>query len=166
MTRRKIATAVAVWLAVSSFALGQSAPGLLSADEVKKVAPAGFFFAGQSASVQLRNTGGVRTSGGIVLAGLVDNSGYASDVAAKYQGFLITETKLNIGNFDLAPGAYGFGFTKEGKFLVMDVGNHEILSTEFKTDGDMKRPVPLKFSAGEGGYRLYAGRKWVEIKTP
>ena len=77
-------------------------PGVLSADEVRKVAPATYFFRGQSASVQLRNSGGFRVpEGKLVMAGLVDTSGYASDVQAKYQGFLITEVKLNIAGTDL-----------------------------------------------------------------
>ena len=62
------------------------------------------------------------------LAGLVDTSGYATDVQAKYQGFLITEVKLNIEGSELAPGQYGFGFSKEGKFLVMDVGANDLFS--------------------------------------
>jgi hypothetical protein len=49
----------------------------------------------------------------------LDTSGYAADVQAKYQGFLITEVKLNIEGSDLAPGEYGFGFSRDGKFLVM-----------------------------------------------
>jgi hypothetical protein len=51
----------------------------------------------------------------------VDTSGYSTDVAAKYQGFLITEIKLNIEGSELPPGEYGFGFSKEGQFTVMDV---------------------------------------------
>src|SRR3989442_13709369 len=44
------------------------------------------------------------SSGKLVLAGLVDTSGYAADLQAKYQGFLITEVKLSIEGTDLAPG--------------------------------------------------------------
>ena len=81
----------------------QQKPGVLSADEVRKVVPATYFFRGQSASVQLRNSAGFSVPDGkLVLAGLVDTSGYASDVQAKYQGFLITEVKLNIEGTELA----------------------------------------------------------------
>ena len=44
----------------------------------------------------------------LVLTGLLDTSGYAADVQAKYQGFLITEVKLNIEGSELAPGEYEF----------------------------------------------------------
>src|SRR6185312_15952377 len=107
----------------------QQKPGVLSADEVRKVVPSVYFFRGQSASVQLRNSAGFSVlEGRLVLAGLVDTSGYASDVQAKYQGFLITEVKLKIAGTDLPPGEYGFGFSQDGRFLVMDVGANDLFS--------------------------------------
>ena len=77
-------------------------PGLVDAESLKRVVPPSYFFRGQSATVQLRNAAGFGTSDGrLVLAGLVDTSGYASDVAAKYQGFLITEVKLEVRGEEL-----------------------------------------------------------------
>ncbi len=144
----------------------QAKPGVLSADEVRKVVPAVYFFRGQSASVQVRNSGGFRVpEGKLVLAGLVDTSGYASDVQAKYQGFLITEVKLNIAGTDLPPGEYGFGFSQEGKFLVMDVGANDLFSVASQLDETLAHPVPLKIVEDGRSYRLYAGRKWVSVKA-
>ena len=75
----------------------EPSPGVLSAEDVKRVVPPSYFFRGHSAAVQIRNSAGFRTSDGkFVLAGLVDTSGYSTDVAEKYQGFLITEVKLNV----------------------------------------------------------------------
>ena len=106
----------------------QAKPGMLSAEELKKVVPSTYFFRGQSGAVQLRNSAGFRAQDGkLVLAGFVDTSGYAADLAEKYQGFLITELKLDIEGSGLAPGQYGFGFTKDGKFGVMDVGANDLL---------------------------------------
>jgi hypothetical protein len=140
--------------------------GVLSADDVKKVVPSVYFFRGQSALVQLRNSAGFSgTDGKLVLAGLVDTSGYATDVQAKYQGFLITEVKLGIEGSDLAPGEYGFGFSKEGKFLVMDVGANELFTVTGQVDEKMPRPVPLKIVEDGGAYRLCAGRKCVSLKA-
>jgi hypothetical protein len=116
--------------------------------------------------VQLRNSSGFSSSDGkLVLAGLVDTSGYASDVAAKYQGFLITEVKLNIEGTELAPGQYGFGFSQEGKFTVMDVGANDVFGVSSHPDEKLVHPVPLKMVADGDGYRLYAGRKWVGLKA-
>jgi hypothetical protein len=140
-------------------------PGVLGADDLKRVVPASYFFRGQSASVQLRNAAGFRTADGkLMLAGLVDTSGYSSDVAEKYQGFLITEIKLNIEGSDLPPGQYGFGFSKQDKFTVMDVGNNDMLSVPSHLDQNLQRAVPLKIVADQGSYRLYAGKKWISLK--
>src|SRR5207253_4066478 len=99
------------------------------------VAPASFFFAGQSAPVQIRNSSGFRSANNkLVLAGLLDTSGYASDVQQKFQGFFITEVKLKIGDAELNPGQYGFGFSKDGKFMIQDVAANEIASTAASKD--------------------------------
>jgi hypothetical protein len=144
----------------------QSKPGVVGADELKKVVPAACFFRGQPAPVQLRNSVGFRGADGkLVLAGLVDTSGYAADLAAKYQGFLITEVKLDVGGAALAPGQYGFGFNKDGKFVVMDVGAHELLSVATQADDKVAHPVPLKMVEEGGAYKLYAGKKWVSLKA-
>jgi len=138
---------------------------ILTGDQVGKVAPNSFFFAGQSAAVQVRNTAGLKNSAGkLVLAGLVDTSGYSTAIAEKYQGFLITETKLSVDGATLDPGAYGFGF-KDGKFTVMNVAGTDVFSIASQNDDQVKHPVPLKFEKDGAGYRLYAGRKYVVVKA-
>jgi len=144
----------------------QVAQHLLSGDEVKKMAPAEFFFRGQKAPVQVRNAAGLQlANGAVVLAALVDSSGYSTAIQQKYQGLLITEVKLKVGDADLAPGQYGFGFIADDKFVVMDVGNNDVLSVAYQSDAALPRPVPLKMVEADGGYRLYAGKKWVGVKV-
>jgi len=143
----------------------QAAQHLLSADEIKKITPTEYFFRGQKAPVQVRNSTGMQlANGAVVLAALVDSSGYSTAIQQKYQGMLITEVKLNVGGADLAPGQYGFGFTADNKFVVMDVGNNDVLSAAYQTDQALPRPVPLKLVEADGAYRLYAGKKWVAVK--
>jgi hypothetical protein len=157
----------ALLIAFCSCVMAQDAkaPGVVPPDQLKKVVPTSYFYRGQSASVQLRNSAAVRTKDEkYVLAGMVDTSGYASDIAQKYQGFLITEVKLDIEGSSLPPGEYGFGFTAD-KFLVTDVGANEVLSVAFKTDDNLKRAVPLKMVEDNGTYKLYAGKKWVGLKV-
>jgi hypothetical protein len=150
---------------VVALALTQASAQVLTADQVKKAAPNSFFFAGQSAAVQLRNTAGVKNSAGkLALAGLVDTSGYATAIAEKFQGFLITETKLSFDGATLDPGAYGFGF-KDGKFTVMNLAGTDVLSISSQNDDKLQHPVPLKFEKDGAGYRLYAGRKYVVVKA-
>jgi hypothetical protein len=151
-------------LLASLLVYAQSQPGVLGADEIKKIAPAAFFFRGQSGSVQIRNTVGFKAGEKFVVAGLVDTSGYSSGIREKYQGFLITEVKLDVEGNSLPPGQYGFGF-KDGKFRVMDVGANDVLDVAAHRDENLKRAVPLKMVAENEGYKLYAGKDWIGIKT-
>jgi len=153
-------------ISLSSALAQQASKHVLSSDEVKKAVPAEYFFRGQKAPVQLRNAVGFQLADGkMTLAALVDASGYSTAIQQKYQGLLITETKLNIGGSTLPAGQYGFGFTADGKFVVMDVGNNDVLSASAQTDSALQRPVPLKLIEDGAGYKLYAGRKWVAIKA-
>ena len=163
-TRLMLATLV---LTLIGCAMAQQASKhVLSSEELRKAVPTEYFYRGQKAPVQMRNAGGFQLADGkITLAALVDVSGYASDVAQKYQGLLITESKLNIGGSSLSPGQYGFGFTADGKFVVTDVSDHDVLSTTYQTDQALKPAVPLKIVADGEGYKLYAGKKWIAIKV-
>jgi hypothetical protein len=139
---------------------------LKAADIGNKLLPEKVFFRGQIASVQARNTGGVRYGDGfLVLVGLVDNSGYSSGIREKYQAYLITEVPLQIGEQSLKPGAYGIGFLDADKFIVMDLGANDLFTTFSKRDTDLKHPVPLQVvpSPEQSSYRLYKGRDFVEF---
>src|SRR5712691_11560587 len=105
-----------MWLmVVVALAVGQAGAQILTGDALKKVVPSTYFFAGQSAPVQTRNSVALKTAAGhFVLAGFVDTSGYSTAIQEKYQGFFITESKLTFEGATLEPGEYGFGF-KEGK---------------------------------------------------
>ena len=139
---------------------------VLSADELKKAVPTEYFYRGQKAPVQVRNAVGFQLGNGkMMLASLVDASGYSTAIQQKYQGLLITETKLNIGGSSLAPGQYGFGFAADGKFNVMDVANSDVLSASYQTDQALQHAVPLKLVEDGDGYKLYAGKKWIAIKA-
>jgi hypothetical protein len=150
---------------LAGFALGQGGGQILTGDEVKKIAPGTYYFAGQSAAVQERNTAGFKNSAGkVVLAGMVDTSGYSTAIAEKYQGFLITETKLSFDGATLDPGEYGFGF-KDGKFTVMNVAATDLFSIASKSDAELKHPVPLKIEKDGTGYRMYSGRNYVVVRA-
>src|SRR5580704_14005186 len=102
----EVGTLVAVLL--TSGLAQKAAQHLLSADELKNIVPTEFFFRGQKAPTQLRNSTGFQTADGkVTFAALVDTSGYSTAVQQKYQGLLVTESRLNIGGSELAPGEYG-----------------------------------------------------------
>src|ERR1700686_3020248 len=156
---------VALLGALLGMGLASAGAQVLTGDQVKKIVPTSYFFAGQSAAVQARNTAGFKNSSGkVVLAGLVDTSGYSTAIQEKYQGFFITETKLSFDGATLDPGEYGFGF-KDGKFTVMNVAATDVLAIAGQSDEQLKHPVPLKFEKDSTGYRLYAGRKYVVVKA-
>jgi hypothetical protein len=162
---------VFVFVSRKGIVANAAAPGnetVLPATEVgDKLFPDKVFFRGQSATVQGRNSGGVRYEDGfLVMAALVDSSGYATGLKEKYQGYLLTEVPLAIGGQTLRPGAYGFGFIEGGKFVVMDLGANDLIQAASAKDTELKRPVPLQIvAAGETGkYRLYKGRDYFEFQ--
>lgn len=156
---------VLLCLALSAFAQ-QKKTGVLDADELPKVVPASYFFENQVAPVQMRNAIAIRSNDGkVVCAGLVDSSGYSSNVAEKYQGFLITAKKIMVEGSALPPGQYGFGFTKDGKFRVMDAGANDVFLVSAHMDDAVKPAVPLKAVASGSDFRLYAGKKYVTLKV-
>ena len=115
MQNNRLSAVGFVVAALFSAGLAQNvAQHLLSPEELKKVVPTEFFFAAQKAPTQPRNASGFETAAGkFTFAALVDASGYSTAIQQKYQGMLITESKLNIGGSALLPGAYGFGFAAD-----------------------------------------------------
>lgn len=137
---------------------------VLKAPDMANLMPATVFFRGQVASVQARNSGGVKLADGmLVLCALVDTSGYSTAVQQKYQGYFITEVALDLNGQALKPGAYGVGFVEGNKFLVMDLGAHDLLTADSTHDTELKRPTPLQILADTtpNRYRLYINRNYV-----
>jgi hypothetical protein len=129
-----------------------------------KVVPASFYFAGQSAPTQIRNAAAARIGKDrFIVAGMVDTSGYSSEIAAKYEGFFITDSPISIGGKPLGAGAYGFGFSSDGKVNILDLGSNPVLSAATQNDGEMKRPRPLQMVSEAGGIRFYKGKNYVLI---
>lgn len=163
--RSAILGTLTLLMLTSAFAQ-QASKHVLGSDELKKAVPAEYFFRGQKAPVQMRNAVGFQLADGkMMLAALVDASGYSTAIQQKYQGMLITEAKLHIGDSELKPGQYGFGFTADGTFLVMDVANNDVLSASSQSEAALQHAVPLKLVEDGPGYKFYAGKKWIAIKT-
>lgn len=173
MFRRLLTVAIAFALVCTPFALSQSAapasnPEILNAAAAEAVLPSSVYFRGQSASIQARNSAGIRLSkDALLLTALVDTSGYSSSVQQKYQAYLITESPVEIGGHPLSAGAYGCGFIADNKFVVMDIGGHDLFTVASTHDAELRRPTPLQILAASAArtYRLYAGRNFVEIST-
>lgn len=144
----------------------QDSVTILSGAALTRVVPPGFYFQGQNAPTQMRNTAAARFgSNRYVIAGLVDTSGYAADVRARYEGFLITDSPITINGSDLGTGAYGFGFNNEGKLSILDLAGNQILSVSTTHDDKMKRPRPLMMVKADEGVRFYNGRGYAVISA-
>src|SRR5215207_10963765 len=164
--RPALPAAALLLLLTPAAALAQSWPRILEGAELERVVPQGFYFEGQSGGTQMRNAAAAQLGPRrFVLAGLVDTSGYSSDVQAKYQGFIITDSPITVGGSRLPTGAYGFGFSPDGWLNVMDVGGRRVLHVRARNDDRLQRPRPLMMTDARNGVRLYAGRSFVVISN-
>ena len=144
----------------------RAAPEVLNETEASKIVPASFYFAGQSAPTQLRNSAVARIGKDrYVIAGLVDTSGYSTEVSGKYEGFFITDSPVTVSGKQLATGAYGFGFSADGKLHIFDLSSKEIMWAATTSDKEMKRPRPLMMSVAANGVRFYKGKNYALIKA-
>jgi hypothetical protein len=165
LKRAAMTMAAAIVMTVPVGAKAQAGDTLLKQADMEKLMPASVFYKGQSATTQLRNSGGVKfADGSYLLTTLVDTSGYSTGISSKYQAYFITEEAIKVGGHKLAAGVYGIGFIDGDKLIVTDVGAHEVLTVGTSTDAGLARPRPLQVVAdAAGGYRIYAGRRYVTI---
>lgn len=152
-------------VALCAQAQSQSNSGeVLNRTQASKWMPATVFFRGQTSSTQERNSCGIRFAGGrLVLAALVNTSGYASDVRQNYQGYLLTEVALNFDGHRLAPGAYGFGFVANNQFVALNLGGETLWTTSTHAFHG-RHPVPLEMLSRASGYELCSGLACVSFK--
>jgi len=159
-----IVAAMVISCSAAAIVTAQDQPVVLTGAELTRVVPPGFYFQGLSAPTQMRNSAAVRFGAKrYVIAALVDTSGYAADVRAKYEGFLITDFAITVNGSELGVGAYGFGFTNDGKLNILDLAGSEILTVSTTKDSAMKRPRPLMITQAADGIRFYNGRDYALI---
>jgi hypothetical protein len=147
-------------------AFGQSKYEVLSGETLKRIVPTSFYFAGQSAETQIRNAAAAKIGENrFVIAGLVDTSGYSTEISGKYEGFFITDSPIKFGDKVLNTGAYGFGFAPNNKVNVFDLSSKQILFVKTVNDQEIKRPRPLMMTVDAKGIRLYKGKFYVVISA-
>src|SRR5687767_2876387 len=87
-----VLTTVLIAFYLAQIVRAQEQVTLLMGAELTRVVPSGFYFEGLSAPTQMRNSAAARFgTKRYVIVGMVDTSGYAADVRAKYEGFFITD---------------------------------------------------------------------------
>lgn len=156
--------ALIVPFSVTANGQGKQNYEVLAETALTKVVPTSFYFAGQSAETQMRNAAAARIGKDrYIIAALVDTSGYSTEISGKYEGFFITDSPVVIGNKLLGTGAYGFGFSANGRVNIFDLSSKQILSVATANDPEMKRPRPLLMVSTDKGIRLYKGKNYVLI---
>lgn len=160
----KAAALLLLVCSLPNFVAAQGRAVILAGPDLSRVVPPGFYFQGLSAPTQTRNSAAARWGKDRhVIAGLVDTSGYSTEIRAKYEGFLIIDSDISIGGETLTTGAYGFGFSNDGKLNVMNLAGNQILSVSSTKDTNLRRPRPLMMSQDGELVRLYSGRDYVVI---
>lgn len=168
----KAATRVSVTLfallavLLPALVVGAEEAVILSGEDLNKVVPTGFYYEGLAAPTQMRNAAAVRFGAKrFVIVALVDTSGYATSIRERYEGFFITDSAIQVGRAEVAAGAYGFGFTADGKMNIFDVGGTQLHSAVATRDASLTSPRPLAFVKAGEELRLYRGRNFVVIKA-
>src|SRR6266704_2017473 len=137
-------------------ALAQNSVTILAGPDLARVVPPGFYFDGLTAPTQMRNSASAKFGcKRYAITCMVDTGGYAADVRAKYEGFFITDSRIKINGAKLDVGAYGFGFSQDGKLRILDLAGDEILSVSTTKDSELKRPRPLTMARAADDVRLY-----------
>lgn len=145
-------------------AMLQDRATVVSGADLTRLVPTSFYFKGQSAPTQMRNTSAAKLGNErYVIVGLVDTSGYSAEVRAYYEGFFITDSPIKINGESLPTGAYGFGFSNDGKFNVLDLAGNKILTVSATNDKELRRPRPLMMTATDQGIRFYTRRDYVVV---
>src|SRR5690349_11487004 len=158
------ATLLALTASIVVASVVQDKPVVVTGADLTRLVPNSFYFKGQSAPTQLRNTSAAKLGAErFVIVGLVDTSGYSADVRAKYEGFFITDSPIKVNGEALPTGAYGFGFSNDGKMRVMNLAGNDVLLVSSTNDKDLKRPRPLMMAAADGAIRFYSRRDYVTI---
>jgi hypothetical protein len=79
--------------------------------------------------------------------------------------FFITDSPLKVGGKQINTGAYGFGFTNNGKLNIFDIGGNQVLTTKTANYKALRLPRPLMFVKTGNENRLYSGRGYVAITS-
>lgn len=169
--------AIASLMLMFTGAIPASAQGVFKVEKgeaFNKIIPRNFVLEENSIPTEKRNSTLVLTpSGARLIAGLLDTSGYSSQVQEKYLGMLIAEGSVEVCGHQVAIGSYGFGLAKTknaagshpSRFVLYNQAGKRVAECAVRWDEKLKNPSPLQVVASGGQTaRLYLGRTWVELK--
>ena len=166
--------AVACSLALSPGAvLAQGNFETVSGDAFNRAIPVDIYLEGNRIPVEKRNSELVKTpTGARLVVGLIDTTGYSSQIKAKYIGMMITESKIAVCGNEIGVGSYGFGLDRpapnsngDATFHLYNQAGEKVGDCAAKKDDSMKQPKPLSVATSKGGpAKLYLGKYGIEIQ--
>jgi len=168
-----VLVAFAILISTPRGACAQGAFEQLFGKAFESAIPNDFYLEGNRIPVEKRNAALLKTPAGARLVlGLIDTTGYSSQIKQKYIGMLITEGTVSVGDVSLSVGSYGFGLEKptatssaDAKFFLYNQAGEKVGDCAAKKDNALKMPKPLSVVLSkEGGARLYLGRYYLELK--
>jgi hypothetical protein len=145
----------------------------VTGDAFTKAVPTDFYLEGNRIPVEKRNAALLKNAKGArVVVGLIDTTGYSSQIKQKYIGMLITETSISVCGNTLGVGSYGFGLDRpaatsnaDAQFKIYNQAGEKVGECAAKKDESVKQPTPLAVTTAKGGpAKLYLGKYVVEIK--
>ncbi|MGA2131736.1 MAG: hypothetical protein ABSH50_05540 [Bryobacteraceae bacterium] len=135
--------------------------------------PKDFYLEGNAIPAEKRNAILVKTPGGArALFALIDTTGYAANVQAKYVGMIITEGDLTLCGHKIGVGSYGFGWTlpatgvdAPGKFSLFNQAGAAVADCTAPKQSDLKMARPLQMVvAQDGTARLFHGKNYIALQ--
>jgi len=156
-----------------STARAQGGFELVTGDAVTRAVPADFYLEGNRIPVEKRNAALLKNAKGArVVVGLIDTSGYSSQIQQKYVGMLITETRISVCGNAIGVGSYGLGLERpaatsaaDAPFRIYNQAGEKVGECAAKKDDSVKQPKPLEVAAPKvGSAKLYLGKYVIEIK--
>ncbi len=161
---------LAVW---PKTAHAQAGFELVTGDAFTRAVPADFYLEGNRIPVEKRNAALLKSDKGArVVLGLIDTSGYSSQIQQKYMGMLITETRISVCGNAIGVGSYGLGLDRpaptsnaDAPFKIYNQAGEKVGECAAKKDDSVKQPKPLLVTAAKGApAKIYFGKYVVDIK--
>ncbi len=146
---------------------------LVTGEAITRAVPGDFYLEGNRIPVEKRNAVLLKNAQGArVVLGLLDTTGYSSQIQQKYHGMLITETKISVCGNALGVGSYGFGLERpaadanaDAPFRIYNQAGEKVGECAAKKDDSVKQPRPLAVTTVKAGpAKLYLGKYVIEIK--
>ena len=175
-TIRLFATLMAVAVLLGAWAgtaLAQQQFQLVTGKAFDSAVPKDFYVEGNAIPTERRNAILVKTPAGArALFALIDTTGYAASITAKYVGMIVTEGDLTLCGHKVTVGSYGFGWAlpgtgvdAPGKFSLYNQAGAPVADCTAERQADLKQPRPLQvIVATDGSARLYHGKHYVAIQ--